>query len=101
MTIFSSPILRVTTELLCNLMKRTSLMIRAITIRVLLFNLWILILRNWASKKNNYQLKLFRKQIKMMSFSPKVKDKKLLMLMRRKSIQKKICKDDFRNINKV
>ncbi len=37
----------------------------------------------------------------MMSFSPKVKDKKLLMLMRRKSIQKKICKDDFRNINKV
>lgn len=36
-----------------------------------------------------------------MSFSPKVKDKKLLMLMRRKSIQKKICKDDFRNINKV
>ena len=37
----------------------------------------------------------------MMSFSPKVKDKKLLMLMRRKSIQKKICKDDFRNINKI
>ena len=36
-----------------------------------------------------------------MSFSPKVKDKKLLMLMRRKSIQKKICKDDFGNINKV
>ncbi len=37
----------------------------------------------------------------MMSFSPKVKDKKLMMMMRRKSIQKKICKDDFRNINKV